>query len=1125
MKRLMTSYGRPKSRFWLLSANSAIAVSCALIVPNGELAAQKVNESGATSTDAIVSKHGGSPNSFQDVMTRLVSLRVSDSTLKYVLHALAKQADVKIVYDAENELLNKKTNFNASNKPFIDAVNSAISGSGLQAIVIANGTTVAIRKAKDSTAETNATNKGVISGTVVDSASGKGIAGAVITLRGSRSTATTKDNGAFSFDALPGEYVVDVKALGYASTSRNIKVESGKRVSVQLVLRSSATMLSGVVTTVTGQQKRAEIPTDIVKIDADKVRERSPVRNVVDLIEAAQVPGVLVQRGGGDPGSPSRIRIRGIGSISQSNDPVIILDGVWVDSRTGSSRIDNLDPSSIESVEIVRGPSAATLYGQDASNGVIVITTKKGRVGPTRWNLSYKRDLGQTYGTLPLFYAGVGSSTSTFDSRACPIRDVVEFHCTQDSVLILDPNHPLVSAEGGETRNGYTAQVDGGGQNISYMMTFSTNVTNGIRRIPEVEQIRYRIVGYNLSSDLNRPSELRNNSITSTFTSSPRHNVNLGVTFTANQSNLKDYRLTHNWTNLFPLNSSGIASFSIDTIIKPATKGTATYTESPQRSLTGLVSGNIHYRPNSRSTVSAYIGSEQTSGTTSSYSRPTECLLATGCKDMLGYRSENISNSSLHTIRLNASTTLDLGKINNFIELRPSIGGDYKKNYRYSTMASKSNVPVGDRSMSGGTSTSVTSTNFENALAGWYINSTIGLFRRIYFDLGLRQDIGSAITSSKNTVYPKIGGSWLVSDEGFWRQNNIVNSLRLRSAIGHAAVQPDLADLDGRFVNSMNFIDGVFVNSINMNASGNRALNPERSIELEVGFDAELLDSRLNIVTTFANKNNKNTLVVRRLPESFGGPFSNSRKENIASVRNRNLEFSVIGRAIETDRVLLVLNYSHTLSDNKVLRLGDGVAPFTSGAFSRIAAGYPVAASWGKMTLGYDDLNGDGMLALSEMITEDSVAYKGWSQPRNRSGYGISLTLANQLVFDSRFSFQSRYVHSFQNMQGIGTEDVNAPLPVQAAQLHREMYSSEEISDLRWGSASVTYNLPQSILRRIGNRSMSVSIQGSNLAIWTNYIGRDPGINTFISSGETTIDNGSTPPRPRLFVLDFKIGF
>ncbi len=1060
----------------------------------------------------------------QQKQAKSVTIDAKNRSIESILNEIVEKANIRLFFSSENPELQIKKSIVLNKVSPLDAISAVIRGTNLVSGKTSDGQGIMIRSKSDSTTKSATIGKASIVGVVTDSVTKKPVVGATVTIAGLNITKVTDEKGAFRFnDIIPGKHRVSVKMLGYVSKTAVVTINDERVVTTDFAISSSATSLSEVVTTATGQQRRVEIAHDIAKINPEAIMERTPVRTVADILEAAQVPGVLVQRGGGDPGSPTRIRIRGIGSISESNDPVVILDGVWIDATASRpSRLDDIDPASIATIEIIRGPSAATLFGQDASNGVIVITTKKGKVGPTRWNVAYNRDWGQTYGESPLFYAGIGTPLSSTEIRACPIQQVLEYSCTQDSVLIMDPNNKLLSREGVETNNKYTLQMDGGAQNVTYNVTLSTGSTIGVRRSSDINKLRYRVFGYEPTSEFDRPSKLTRNSITTGLVFTPRSNLTLSMTLTGAQSNLKDNVLSPSWSGLSPVGQIA-GEFSTDTVFGRYGGGTISAKESPIRTTSGMISSSVQYRPRGTSVINGNFGVERTNKGESVFDRRTACKLGESCYDDLGSRRESTQDRSVYTIRLNASTSLNLGSFSKYLDVRPSIGGDYKKTGDNVLLLSKYDVPVGDRSMSFGKLGYSVSNAIENATAGWYINSMIGLFRRVYFDVGIRQDIGSAITSSKDAVYPKIGGSWLVSDESFWRDNAIINSLRIRSALGHSAVQPSLSDINGKFVSGVEYVDGKFVNVVKLDGTGNTRLQPERAVELELGFDLDMLNDRVNLIGTYAHKENRNTLVKKTLPPSLGIAIGGVRKENVAKVRNRNFELSANARVIEARNALLVLNYSLTLSDNKVVRLGNGVTPFGY-ATDRIESGYPLLGVWSQKVLGYRDANRDGLLAKNEVILSDSLVYLGWSQPRYRAGYGVSFTLNNQFVFDSRFAYQSRYVQPYSPQTRYGAEDINAPLPDQARSVVYGLDGLRPVSDLRWSSASVTYHLPQSLLQKFGGRSMSVALQGSNLGLWTNFVGRDPGVNSNILGAGVSSDDGQTPPRPRLYVLDFKVG-
>jgi outer membrane receptor protein involved in Fe transport len=464
------------------------------------------------------------------------------------------------------------------------------------------------------------------------------------------------------------------------------------------------------------------------------------------------------------------------------------------------------------------------------------------------------------------------------------------------------------------------------------------------------------------------------------------------------------------------------------------------------------------------------------------------------------------------------------GFFRNILELRPAIGFDFRRNDRRDMRMVASGVPVGvdnfvDNSVgvnNGGSRISST-----GATAGWYANTTIGLFSRIYFDLGLRQDIGSAIVSTNKARYPKIGTSWLMSDESFWKQNRFLETFRLRGAIGYAAVQPEFKDILGNYYSAYTYFDGQFVRSINISSLGNRGLLPERALEYELGFDATLFDDRLDLVATYARKENRNALVLRSAAPSV---IPAHRKENVARIVNRNIELTANARLIETAALRLRTDYALTLSENWVAKLGNRVSPIENSVVGWIREGYPIGGIWNPVLLGYNDRNGDGLIADNEIVQSDSLVYIGWAQPRYRASYGLNVMIKNVISFDTRFAYQSQYVVDFTPSFGRGLEDLNASLAEQAVARVQQLGGRGSISDLRWNSASVTYHVSESIARKVGARSASISLQGSNLNLWTNYRGRDPSVNTSLAS-EISRDDGNILPVPRRFVLDFKVGF
>ena len=245
-----------------------------------------------------------------------------------------------------------------------------------------------------------AAQQGSIAGRVTHRATQQPVAGAEVVVLGTNLAGRTRQDGQYRIPGVAvGRYTLQVRLIGYATLSQPVSVSGGETAVVDFALSEAAVPLEAVVVTATGaEQLRRELGHSVATIDATKTVEEAAPTNLADLLNA-RAPGVQVLPSGGTTGTGSRVRIRGSSSLSLTNEPIIVVDGIRVENgATGQtatsigvggqtpSRLNDLSPEDIESIEVVKGPSAAALYGTDAANGVIQIRTKQGRPGPTRWN-------------------------------------------------------------------------------------------------------------------------------------------------------------------------------------------------------------------------------------------------------------------------------------------------------------------------------------------------------------------------------------------------------------------------------------------------------------------------------------------------------------------------------------------------------------------------------------------------------------------------------------------------------------------------------------------------------------------------------------------------------------------
>ncbi len=241
----------------------------------------------------------------------------------------------------------------------------------------------------------------MIAGTVVSAASGVGIPSARVVLSGTTIGVPTDGAGRFRLAGLTGETVtIEVRRIGFRALRQPVRVgATDLRFSL---VEQSVSLDEVVITGTAGGQARRELGNAVTTVSAAEVTEQGTVNNVQQLLNG-RAPGVFVNPASGNVGTGARIRIRGASSLSLSNEPLIYVDGGRANSQSATgpqnqsfgsssiSRLNDINPDDIESMEVIKGPAAAVLYGTEASNGVIQIITKKGVAGRARWNASTKQ--------------------------------------------------------------------------------------------------------------------------------------------------------------------------------------------------------------------------------------------------------------------------------------------------------------------------------------------------------------------------------------------------------------------------------------------------------------------------------------------------------------------------------------------------------------------------------------------------------------------------------------------------------------------------------------------------------------------------------------------------------------
>jgi TonB-linked SusC/RagA family outer membrane protein len=1116
-----------------------------------------VSSTHAQQTMAVDMPHN-SATVASDVLARPVTVRLDRVLVRRAVAVLAASAKVRIQYQAQ--LLDTVTTLvtlHAADMPLGTAFDRVLAGTRLRAVPLASDF-ITIKPTSEAAGWS--TETGVIAGIVTDAATGKPLNKATVTVRGTKLTTLTDARGMYAIPDVPaGKCDVTARLLGYGAAVRVVVVPADDTVRVSFALSTIAARLDEVVTTVTGDQKRLEMGNSIATIDAASIVPTTPIRNLSDLLNG-RAPGMTVLSTSGAVGSGSQVRIRGVSSLTGSSDPIVIVDGVRLDAsfsqpvpgttpqygiqysaatnqashQPATSRLNDIDPESIETIEVLKGPSAATLYGSDAANGVIVITTKKGRPGPTRWTFFGQDGTSHMDATFPDAWHGWGTWPSDPGNLACSLLQMGNGYCTQDSVTHYNPlNHKETSPLGTGSSSKYGVQVSGGTQTLQYFLGSDYDDETGLFQMPSFDEssLVAQRDGTPLPGWALRPNTLSALHLTSKLT--------------AQLASTADVSLSSDFLHQYH-RDDGTSSYILSSILSAgypdsATQGWGQF-GSPVRNFlqrssdvvdrgNGGLSGNWH--PTSYLSGRGTAGVDYTNRTDDAY-QPTDAL-----PNALGSRTTALMTNVVRT--LDVGTTLDVPLLPS-VRSRASVGGQYTRTDVNGTNTTGNGLAEGSDVINGATTVTASQYNSALAVAGWYVEEVLSLNDRAFLTAALRGDASSSFgTDAKAVYYPKWSASWLVSQEPFFPRIVGLNDLRLRAAFGHAGVQPAFDARFRSYRDSTGFVDNTSVSGLLLSTVGNPALRPERSTELEGGFDLGMWADRLTMEFTLYNKITRDALVDRALPPSLGAA---SRQENIGKVRNSGLEFSATMRPVVSPLLDWTLTMSVSQNRNKLLTLGQTtLPPLPSGGVgtveSRYVVGYPLGGFWEQPLLGYADVNGDGVIDLSEVRVGDTAVYRGQPFPK------IEMSWHNDLSFFSgRFTVGAGFNYTggltqldaalwAQANNGVsqGQQDLGASLLSQAYAVAGEGSNGqgttwgylERVSYVRLSELSLTFAAPPSLVRKLHARTANLSIMGRNLALWSSYHGADPEVNSNILANQILDDGGV--PQPRDWSVRVNLGF
>ena len=966
--------------------------------------------------------------------------------------------------------------------------------------------------------------QGTVTGRVVDASSQRPLADAQVSIVGTQRGAVTNENGEFRIVNVPaGAQTVRAQRIGFAPATLAVSVTAGGSAVANLALAVTAVELDQIVVTATGETQRKRETGNTVAVVQPTTERLAVAPTVAELLQA-QAAGVYVNQSGGTQGTASRIRIRGANSVSLTNEPLVLIDGVRTNNdiggRTGdgtigvggqqSSRLNDLNPEDIESVEVLKGPAASAMYGTAASNGVVQIRTKRGRAGKPKWNVFAQTGQQKDTYDYPANYSQIGLLTSTgARTTGCTLDAQARKLCTAVADSLASWN-PLLEVSPFRTGSIGTlgGSVSGGGDVASYFVSGDIDKNNGVYDPNHFNKISLRAtLNGQLASTLN--TQISANYLSSRLRFPQNDNNVLGIFGGGLLGSAFDD----------PVSRGYIAGQTVQEIFAINTQenverfiGGAQATWNPIKWLTATgVTGVDYVDRRNRETV------------------PPNTVFFGSLPD--GQRTANTADLWTYTATGSATAAFD---INPNLRSSTTASVQFSRDYVNGVRAFGAKLLASTESLQGTAARfSVGETNTDNKTLGGIIQEQLAWKDRLFLSGGIRTDNNSAFGSKFGWItYPSVGLSYVVSDEDFFPKQDWVSSLRLRTSYGRSGQRPNFRDAITYFNTQTVTINSVDQPGIVVGGTGNPDLKPEVSSEYEGGFEIGFFRERLGFEATYYHKTTNDLLIARPLPPSLG--LTQTQFANLGSSLNKGLEFSLRGDIFTTRVARLSVTATAAQTKNEFteigkLSTGDPIPPIILGE-QRHVQGFPLGGYWDE-PITFEDKNKDGVITRVNCPGQQVVAggpeceinvgkdaiYLGNPFPTREWSLTPRLTLYNWLQFgaliDHRggykvYNLTERFRCNFGNCRA--ASDPNAPLAAQAASLGQLMNTDagyiENGTFTKLREVSATLTSTRSINEKMRIQGATLTIAARNLATWTDYSGFDPEVNSQPSGNFNTSD-------------------
>ena len=985
--------------------------------------------------------------------------------------------------------------------------------------------------------------EGTVAGTVVARGSQRPLAGVAVGVVGVAGRGATTDGaGRFRITDLPGASVVlSVRYLGYRPETDTVRVGD---TDVRFELTERVLELNSVVVTGTaGGAQTRELGTSVAVVNVAEVQAQAAVPSIHGLLNG-RAPGVDVIATTGQVGAGAQIRVRGVGSFSLSGTPLIYVDGVRTNNgQTGIvSRFNDIAPEEIASIEVLKGPAAATLYGTEAARGVINIITKRGDPGAARYT----------------FTAQTGNQW--FQDAEGRMRTNYWLNPKDGSVWSLnmvrserERGTPLFRT--GRTNN-FSASASGGAGIYRHYISGEFSETEGIVTSNSRNQKNVR-ANLSIVPSSKVSIETSTGYVTSrTFTTGEGGSPGaIWAVFALPQ------RTVAACPFLFTTIPRG-CGWARGSIVSPPEVYAQTQNWQDVRRFTG--SGSIKFDPFPWMSHRLLIGTDYTLEDINSllpFQTDSVIVFFLGSR-FDGQRSETTQQTTYNTYDYAGSVRFDV---------RPGLGAKSTLGLQYYTNKQTTLTASGQHFPTPGLST-ISATGLKAApTSGLVANNTLGGFgqqelaykNRLFLTGAIRVDNNSAFGDEATfTTYPKVSASWVVSDDPVGQRflPSFVSQLRLRGAYGGSGQQP----LTNSALRTLAPVAGPNGSTTLTNSTiGNPDLKPERVLGTELGFEAGLFSDRMGVDLTLFRDVSRDAILASSVAPStaFG---ASTQFVNAGQINKKGFELSLKGQLLNTQRYGWDMQFNLAGTTSKIIKLGTGAdtminatggnspigtvgvvfhrigySPFDLFTYRVVSATYDPVTKKALNPICEDGRGGTMPCFVPGTSTVQApLLFVGHSIPTTTGSLVNSFRFSNFRLY-AMIDFQRGFKKTDTNfeqtcqvfagcLENIYPERYH-PAAVATAQnggqLQDYFIRSAAFAKLR--EVALTYDAPARLVRHLGANALAVTLTARNLHMWTNYTGLDPesSVNTEGGMSRNFGTDQSEYPQLTSILLGFRLGY